>query len=51
MSVNVQRSFSTYKHILNDKRQSFKESNLEKVLFLFLCQEAKKKMQKLSRMS
>lgn len=29
-SVDVERSFSIYKHILSDRRQSFNVNNLEK---------------------
>ncbi len=31
-SVDVERSFSAFKHVFNDRRHSFKESNLEKVV-------------------
>ena len=43
-SVNVECSFSTYKHILNDKRQSFKGSNLEKVAVSISMPGSYKKM-------
>ena len=31
-SVEVERSFSVYKHIFRDRRHSFKDENLEKVV-------------------
>ncbi len=31
-SVDVERSFSVYKHILDDRRQGFLEENLEKIV-------------------
>ena len=31
-SVDVERSFSIYKHIFSDRRHNFKEENLEKVM-------------------
>ncbi len=33
-SVDVERSFSTYKNLLSDKRTNFTESNIEKFIFI-----------------
>ena len=34
-SVDVERSFSQYKHILNDRRESFTEENTKKLVMLY----------------
>jgi hypothetical protein len=34
-SCDVERSFSAYKHILSDKRQSMTPENMEKILIVY----------------
>ena len=40
-SVDVERSFSSYKHILSDRRQGFNFENLGKILIIYSNSENK----------